>query len=124
MGACFTRENFDWLHAAKDDSPARKPARDRRPCIIAVRAALFARHSSGQQRAASNENQFRIDHVCAKCEDWTFTHAYEDFAVSGGRVIRCFGVQAPHEDSRRGLIESVVAETLDRVNLVQADVRA
>ena len=118
------RENFDWLHAAKDDSPAKRPARDRRPSNIAVRAALFARHSSGQQRAASDENQFRIDHVCAKCEDWTFALAYEDFAVSDGRVIRCFGVQAPHEDSRRGLIEFVVAETLDRVNLVQADVRA
>ena len=62
--------------------------------------------------------------MCAACEDWTIARAYEDFAVPGGRVIQRFGVQAPHEDSRRGLIESVVAETRDRVSLFQADVRA
>lgn len=86
---------------------------------MALCAALFARRSSGQQRAASIEKQFRIYHEYAKRVGRTIAGVYTDIAISGESVIQRFGVRAPHEDSRRALFEAVVAETLDRVNLDQ-----
>ncbi len=89
---------------------------------MTLRAALYARYSSDQQRAASIEDQFRICREHAEREEWKIAGAYRDAAVSGASVILRPGVQALLEDARRGLFEIVVAEALDRVSRDQADV--
>ncbi len=87
-----------------------------------MRAALYARHSSDQQRAASIEDQFRVCRERAARAGWKVAGEYEDSAVSGASMILRRGVQALLEDARRGLFEIVVAEALDRVSRDQADV--
>ena len=89
---------------------------------MTLRAALYARYSSDQQRAASIEDQFRICREHADREGWKIAGAYRDAAVSGDSVILRPGVQALLEDARRGAFEIVVAEALDRVSRDQADV--
>ena len=89
---------------------------------MTLRAALYARYSSDQQRAASIEDQFRVCRELAEREGWTAAGAYKDSAISGASVILRPGVQALLEDARRGAFEIVVAEALDRVSRDQADV--
>ena len=81
---------------------------------MTLRAALYARYSSDQQRAASIEDQFRVCREHAEREGWKLTGTYKDSAVSGASVILRPGIQALLEDARRGLFEVVVAEALDR----------
>ena len=89
---------------------------------MTLRAALYARYSSDQQRAASIEDQFRICREHAEREGWKLAGTYRDAAVSGASVILRPGVQALLDDARRGRFEIVIAEALDRVSRDQADV--
>ncbi len=89
---------------------------------MTARAALYARYSSDQQRAASIEDQFRVCREHAEREGWKIAGAYRDAAISGDSVILRPGIQALLEDARRGAFEIVVAEALDRVSRDQADV--
>ena len=91
---------------------------------MTLRAVLYARYSSDQQRAASIEDQFRVCREHAEREGWTLAGAYRDAAVSGASVILRPGIQTLLEDARRGLFEVLVAEALDRVSRDQADVAA
>ena len=86
------------------------------------RCALYARYSSGQQRAASIEDQFRLCCEHAERESWTVVGCYRDVAASGASMILRPGIQALLEDARRGMFEIAVAEALDRVSRDQADV--
>ena len=95
---------------------------DRRPETMTLRAALYARYSSDQQRSASIEDQFRVCREHADREGWKIAGAYRDAAVSGASMILHPGVQALLEDARRGGFDIVVAEALDRVSRDQADV--
>ena len=85
---------------------------------MTVRAALYARYSSDQQRAASIEDQFRICREHAAREGWKVAAAYKDSAVSGDSVILRPGIRALLEDAGRSEFEVVVAEALDRVSRV------
>ena len=89
-----------------------------------TRAALYARYSSDQQRAASIDDQFRVCREHAERHDWTVAGGYRDAATSGASVILRPGIQALLEDARRGAFDVVVAEALDRVSRDQADVAA
>ena len=89
---------------------------------MTLRAALYARYSSDQQRAASIGDQFRVCRERAEREGWKVAGEYEDSAVSGASMILRTGIQALLEDARRGMFEIVVAEALDRVSRDQADV--
>ena len=89
---------------------------------MTLRAALYARYSSDQQRAASIEDQFRVCRERAEREGWKIAGAYKDSAVSGNSMILRPGIQALLEDARRGVFEILVAEALDRVRRDQADV--
>ena len=66
------------------------------------RCALYARHSSDQQRAASIEDQFCICREHAEREDWRVKDRYRDAAISGASVILRPGVQALPKGARRG----------------------
>ena len=96
------------------------PAEDGRIETMTLRAALYARYSSDQQRAASIEDQFRVCRERAAREDWKVAGEYEDSAVSGASMVLRPGVQALLEDARRGMFEIVVAEALDRVERRQS----
>ena len=91
---------------------------------MTMSAALYARYSSDQQRAASIEDQFRICREHAEREGWSVAGCYRDAAISGDSMILRPGIQALLEDARRGLFEILVAEALDRVSRDQADVAA
>ena len=52
-----------------------------------IRAALYARYSSGLQREASIEDQFRICRDHAEKAGWSVGEAYRDAAISGDSVI-------------------------------------
>ncbi|MCY3702203.1 MAG: recombinase family protein [Rhodospirillales bacterium] len=67
---------------------------------MTIRAALYARYSSDQQRAASIEDQFRVCREHAEREGWTVAATYKDSAISGDSVILRPGIQ--------GLIERIV----------------
>ena len=54
---------------------------------MTTRAALYARYSSDQQRAASIEDQFRICRERAEREGWTVAGSYHDASISGDSMI-------------------------------------
>ncbi len=89
-----------------------------------TRAALYARYSSDQQRAASIDDQFRVCREHAERSGWTVAGGYRDAASSGASMILRPGIQTLLEDARRGAFDVVVAEALDRVSRDQADVAA
>ena len=89
---------------------------------MTMRAALYSRYSSDQQRAASIEDQFRVCREHAEREGWKIGGCYRDAAISGDSVILRPAVQALLEDARRGVSDVVVAEALDRVSRDQVDV--
>ena len=89
---------------------------------MTLRCALYARYSSDRQRAASIEDEFRICREHAERDDWRVEDTYRDAAISGASVILRPGVQVLLEGARRGLLEVVAAEALDRVSRNQADV--
>ena len=89
-----------------------------------IRAALYARHSSDLQSAASIEDQFRICRVHAERAGWTVVDTYKDAAISGGSMILRPGIQALLADARAGAVDVIVAEALDRLSRDQADVSA
>jgi len=89
---------------------------------VALRAALYARYSFNQQRAASIEDQFRLCREHADRKGRRIAGAYRDAAVSGASTILRPGVQTLLEDAHRGTFVVVVAVALDRVSCGQADV--
>jgi len=80
-----------------------------------MRAAIYARYSSENQREASIEDQVRLCKARLKREGWSLTATYSDRAVSGAQVLRS-GYQNLLQDVRDGKIDIVVAEALDRLS--------
>jgi site-specific DNA recombinase len=86
-----------------------------------MRAAIYARYSSDNQRDASIEDQVRecqkrIDH-----EGWTLTEVYSDHAISGASILRP-GYQKMLENARNGAFDTLVSEALDRLSRDQEDI--
>ena len=53
-----------------------------------MRAAIYARYSSDNQREASIEDQVRICRDRIEREGWTLVEVYSDAAVSGATTLR------------------------------------
>ncbi len=85
--------------------------------------ALYARYSSTLQREASIEDQVRLCRERAAAEGWTVGEVFADRATSGASMLRP-GLQGLLEEARRGRVEVVLAEALDRLSRDQADVAA
>ncbi|MEO3476018.1 recombinase family protein, partial [Roseomonas sp. CAU 1739] len=79
------------------------------------RCALYARYSSDNQREASIEDQLRICHVRAEREGWCVVGTFTDAAISGATTLRP-GYQALLEAIRKGELDIVLAESLDRLS--------
>jgi site-specific DNA recombinase len=88
-----------------------------------MRAVIYARYSSENQREASIEDQIRLCKVRIKREEWALTATYADRAVSGAQLLRP-GYQNLLQDVRGGKIDVVVAEALDRISRDQEHVAA
>ena len=86
-----------------------------------MRAAIYARYSSENQREASIEDQVRQCKARIKAEGWRFTSVYSDRAMSGATALRS-GYQTMLADARAGAFDVVVAEALDRLSRDQEDV--
>ncbi len=86
-----------------------------------MRAAIYARYSSDNQRDASIEDQIRICRGLIERSGWIPVQVYSDRAISGATVLRP-AYQKLLADARTGAFDVVVAEALDRLSRDLADV--
>jgi site-specific DNA recombinase len=86
-----------------------------------MRAAIYARYSSDNQRDASIEDQVRSCQARIDHEGWTVVQTYTDHALSGASTLRP-GYQALLEAARNGKIDVIVAEALDRLSRDLSDI--
>jgi DNA invertase Pin-like site-specific DNA recombinase len=89
-----------------------------------MRAVIYARYSSENQREASIEDQVRLCRERIELESWELAGIFHDDAVSGGSTFRRRGYHALLEGAASGGFEVVVAEALDRLSRDQEDVAA
>jgi site-specific DNA recombinase len=87
-----------------------------------LRAALYARYSSDNQREASIDDQLRLCREHAAREGWAIAKSYSDAAISGASLILRPGIKQLLADAQRGEFEIVLAEALDRLSRDQEDV--
>lgn len=83
--------------------------------------ATYARYSSESQRDASIEDQIRICHARALREGWEVIGNFTNHAISGSTTMRP-SYQALLSTMRSGLIDLVLAESLDRLSRDQEHV--
>lgn len=88
-----------------------------------MRAAIYARYSTDNQRDASIADQFRVCRLHAERQSWKIVGEYSDHAVSGASLLRP-GVQALMADAGRGRFDVVLAEAMDRLSRHQEDIAA
>jgi len=86
-----------------------------------MRAVIYARYSSDNQRDASIEDQVRICRAHIEKLGAELIATYTDHAISGSTRLRP-GYQKLLEDARTGAFDIVVAEALDRISRDQEDV--
>ena len=80
-----------------------------------MRAVIYARYSSDNQREASIEDQIRRCRARIEREGWIETEVFTDYAVSGATAQRT-GFRAILDMARTGRADVVVAEALDRIS--------
>jgi site-specific DNA recombinase len=86
-----------------------------------MRAAIYARYSSDNQRDASIEDQVEVCRRYAERQGWTVVEVYADRALSGAsRFRRAFQQIQVDAEARR--FDLIVAEALDRLGRKLADV--
>jgi site-specific DNA recombinase len=85
-----------------------------------MRAVVYARYSSENQRDASIEDQLRQCQAFLVGKGWSFVRGYEDRAMSGASAFRP-AYQQMREDSRAGTFDVAVAVSLDRFSRDQED---
>jgi predicted site-specific integrase-resolvase len=86
-----------------------------------MRAAIYSRYSSEQQRSASIEDQIRLCRERIERDGWTLIETYADAAISGATPDRP-GYTKLLKDAREGKLDVVVAEALDRLSRDQEHV--
>ena len=86
-----------------------------------MRAVIYARYSSHNQRDASIEDQIEVCRTRINAEGWGLTQTYTDRAISGATSLRP-GYQRLLEDARAARFDVVVSEALDRLSRDQEDI--
>jgi DNA invertase Pin-like site-specific DNA recombinase len=85
-----------------------------------IKAAIYARYSSDNQRDASIADQLRLCRLFASKESWKVEEEYTDHAMSGATLLRP-GFQAMMRDALQRRFNVVLAESLDRFSRDQED---
>ena len=93
------------------------------PHTSTTRAVIYARYSSDHQREASIDDQVRLCQARADQEGWRVTEVYGDRAISGASLLRP-GYQAVMEHARKGEVDVILAESLDRLSRDQEETAA
>jgi DNA invertase Pin-like site-specific DNA recombinase len=88
-----------------------------------MRAVIYARYSSDQQRTTSIDDQIRLCKEKIAREGWILVQVYRDAAMSGATALRP-GYQAMLEGAREAAFDVVIAEALDRLSRDQEDIAA
>ena len=89
----------------------------------ALRVGLYARYSSDRQSEHSIDDQLRICRLHAERHGWEVVAEFHDAAISGSTVSRP-GLQALQATMRRGEIDMILAEALDRISRDQEHIAA
>ena len=87
-----------------------------------MRAVIYARYSSENQREASIEDQSEICRRYAERNGWTVGAVYSDRAASGASTIGRPGFLRMLADAETGQFEIVVCEAIDRLGRKLSDV--
>jgi site-specific DNA recombinase len=90
---------------------------------MSIRAAIYARYSSENQREASIADQVRLCEERIAREGWVRAKICQDAGISGATPLRP-GYQALMAAARAGEFDVIVAEALDRLSRDQEDVAA
>ena len=86
-----------------------------------VRAAIYARYSSDNQREASIEDQVEVCRRYAELQGWDVVEVYPDYALSGASRFRpAFEQMQVDAEARR--FDVIIVEALDRLSRKLADV--
>jgi len=86
-----------------------------------MRAVIYARYSSENQREASIEDQIEVCRRYAEQQGWTVVEIYADRALSGASRFRS-AFQQMQADAEGGRFDLILAEALDRLGRKLADV--
>ncbi len=86
-----------------------------------MKVAIYARHSSDNQRDASIADQFRMCHLHAEKQGRTIVVEYSDHAISGASLLRP-GVHALISDATHCRFDLVLAEAMNRLSRDQEDI--
>jgi DNA invertase Pin-like site-specific DNA recombinase len=86
-----------------------------------MKAVIYARYSSDNQREASIDDQVRNCRNHLDREGWDTAQIYSDAAISGATTLRP-GYQALLKGIRENAFDLVLAESLDRLSRDQEDV--
>lgn len=78
-----------------------------------MKAALYARYSSDQQRETSIADQFRECRAFAAREGWTVVQEYSDAAQSGSSTLLRPRLHALLEEALHRRVDVVLAESLE-----------
>src|SRR6185295_692748 len=84
--------------------------------IAMPRAIIYARYSSDLQSDKSVDDQVRECKKLAARDDYTIIETFEDRAISGALLNQRPGIQALLDRVRRGDVDAVLAEGLDRIS--------
>jgi DNA invertase Pin-like site-specific DNA recombinase len=85
-----------------------------------MRAVIYARYSSDQQREASIEDQIEVCRRYAEAQGWTVAETYADAAISGASRFRP-GFQKLIADAAERRFDLVICEAIDRLGRRLAD---
>ena len=88
-----------------------------------MRAVIYARYSSENQREASIDDQIEVCQRLIEREGWSLVNTYADKAMSGASRFRA-GYQQLLADADAHKFDVVVCEALDRLGRKLADIAA
>jgi len=86
-----------------------------------MRAVIYARYSSDNQREASIDDQIEVCRRYAEREGWDVSEVYQDRAISGSSAMRP-GYQNLLIDAEAKKFDIILCEALDRIGRRLADV--
>ena len=87
-----------------------------------MRAAIYARYSSENQREASLEDQTELCRRYAERQGWTVVQVYSDRAASGASTFARPGFLKMLSDAESGWFDVLICEAIDRLGRKLADV--